>query len=81
MAKSRFEYVREFELDDRLLPRTWAVLRIDGHAFHRLSAAHTFDKPNDRRALALMSAAARAVFDSMHGDCVLAFGESGVENR
>uniref|UniRef100_A0A0L8FWE6 Probable tRNA(His) guanylyltransferase n=1 Tax=Octopus bimaculoides TaxID=37653 RepID=A0A0L8FWE6_OCTBM len=35
MAKSRFEYVRDFELDDRCLPNCWLVVRIDGHSFHR----------------------------------------------
>lgn len=35
MAKSRFEYVRLYERDDSLLPNTFLVVRIDGHAFHR----------------------------------------------
>ena len=35
MAGSRFAYVRNFELPDPLLPETYMVLRIDGHAFHR----------------------------------------------
>ena len=48
MAKSRFEYVREFEQDDTLLRNCWIVLRIDGHAFHKLSAKHNFEKPNDK---------------------------------
>lgn len=33
MANSRFEYVRNFELPDPLLPETWIVVRIDGRAF------------------------------------------------
>ena len=33
MAKSRFEYVKQFELDDRLLPDCWLVVRLDGKAF------------------------------------------------
>lgn len=36
MAGSKFAYVRNFELPDPLLPETFMVLRIDGHAFHRL---------------------------------------------
>ena len=35
MANSRFAYVRDFEQPDRLLPRTFIVLRIDGHAFRQ----------------------------------------------
>ena len=33
MAKSRFEYVKEFEADDSLLPYCWIVVRIDGKGF------------------------------------------------
>ena len=35
MALSRFAYVRDFELPDQLLPGTFILLRIDGHAFHK----------------------------------------------
>eukprot|EP00854_Cymbomonas_tetramitiformis_P030865 gene30865-38684_t len=33
MANSRFEYVKSFELEDRLLPHCWIVFRIDGKGF------------------------------------------------
>ncbi|KAH9902955.1 tRNAHis guanylyltransferase [Cubamyces lactineus] len=75
MAGSKFAYVRNFELPDPLLPETYMVLRIDGHAFHRLSADHDFAKPNDERALQLMDHAARDVMNEFK-DIVLAFGES-----
>jgi hypothetical protein len=35
MAASRFAYVRDFELPDQLLPGTFILLRIDGHAFSK----------------------------------------------
>jgi tRNA(His) guanylyltransferase len=35
MAKSRFEYVKAYELADNLLPNTFLVVRVDGHAFHK----------------------------------------------
>ncbi|KAI0671659.1 tRNAHis guanylyltransferase [Trametes maxima] len=75
MAGSKFAYVRNFELPDPLLPGTFMVLRIDGHAFHRLSAEHDFVKPNDERALQLMDHAARDVMNEFK-DIVLGFGES-----
>ncbi|KAI1797195.1 tRNAHis guanylyltransferase [Ganoderma leucocontextum] len=75
MAGSKFAYVRNFELPDTLLPGTFMVLRIDGHAFHRLSEEHGFTKPNDERALQLMDHAARDVMNEFK-DIVLAFGES-----
>jgi len=35
MAGSRFQYVRSFEADDRLLPNCWIVLRLDGRGFSK----------------------------------------------
>lgn len=31
----RYEYVRNFERDEILLPNTWIVVRIDGRGFHK----------------------------------------------
>ncbi|PLW45293.1 hypothetical protein PCANC_16939 [Puccinia coronata f. sp. avenae] len=64
MANSRFGYVRQAELDDRLLPNTFAVIRLDGKGFTRFSQAHGFDKPNDLRAIQLMNSAAIQVVQS-----------------
>lgn len=75
MAKSRYEYVRAFEQDDRLLLNCWNVIRIDGRSFHRFSAQHAFSKPNDVRALRLMNACAQAVLREF-ADIVIAFGQS-----
>lgn len=33
MAKSRYDYVKQFELDDRLLPGCWFAVRLDGRQF------------------------------------------------
>jgi tRNA(His) guanylyltransferase len=35
MAKSKFEYVKQFEMDDTILPGTYLILRIDGRSFHK----------------------------------------------
>lgn len=35
----RFEYVRNFEQTDSLLPNTWIVVRIDGRAFTKYGTA------------------------------------------
>jgi tRNA(His) guanylyltransferase len=90
MAKSRFEYVRNFELPDPLLQGTYIVVRVDGRGFHkyvdlscswwfvaypRFSDTHAFEKPNDVRALELMDMAAKTVMTE-YKDVVLAFGES-----
>lgn len=47
MANSRFDYVKSFESDDRILPNCWIIVRIDGKAFHKFTKAHNFEKPND----------------------------------
>ena len=39
MAKSRFEYVRNFELPDPCLSNTFMVVRIDGRGFHKWVSA------------------------------------------
>ncbi|TCD65247.1 tRNA-His guanylyltransferase [Steccherinum ochraceum] len=75
MAVSRFAYVKSFEQPDPLLPNTYIIVRVDGHAFHRLSQEHQFTKPNDERALQLMDHAAKDVMNEFQ-DVILAFGES-----
>ncbi|XP_025829713.1 probable tRNA(His) guanylyltransferase [Agrilus planipennis] len=75
MAKSKFEYVRKFEFEDRLLPNCWIVVRIDGRNFHKFSDKHKFEKPNDLRALNLMNRAAVTVMEEFK-DISLAYGES-----
>ena len=39
MANSRFEYVKAFELDDKLLPGCWIVVRLDGRGFTKCAHA------------------------------------------
>ncbi|KAF2177692.1 Thg1-domain-containing protein [Zopfia rhizophila CBS 207.26] len=75
MANSKYGYVRGFEQPDSLLANTWIVVRIDGRGFSKLTAKYKFNKPNDRRALDLMNAAAKAVMKELP-DLVLAYGQS-----
>lgn len=75
MANSRFEYVKQFERENFLLPQTHIVIRVDGKGFHKFSQHYQFDKPNDSRALQVMNAAARAMVDQFP-DIVLAYGDS-----
>eukprot|EP00171_Calliarthron_tuberculosum_P009732 IDg9732t1 len=75
MACSRFEYVKKFEEDDRLLPGCWAVVRLDGRGFTKLSKVQAFTKPNDENALRLMNAAAAVVMHKF-SEIVLAYGQS-----
>ncbi|KAK2721897.1 hypothetical protein QYM36_002461 [Artemia franciscana] len=75
MAKSKFEYVREFESSDRCLPNTWMVVRLDGKGFHKFADKHNFEKPNDKNALSLMNEAAKSVMKEFK-EITLAYGQS-----
>ncbi|RPA83726.1 tRNAHis guanylyltransferase [Ascobolus immersus RN42] len=75
MANSRYEYVRNRELPDPLLPNAYFVVRIDGRGFHKFSKHYDFAKPNDLNALNLLNAAATAVMRQLP-DIVLGYGVS-----
>lgn len=38
MAKSQYEYVKSYEIEDRLLPGCWIVIRLDGRGFTKCAA-------------------------------------------
>lgn len=75
MAKSRFEYVKKFESEDRLLLNCWIIVRIDGKGFHKFTEKHNFTKPNDERALNLMNQCAIKVMKEFK-DISISFGQS-----
>ncbi|GAB6033398.1 hypothetical protein CHUAL_013160 [Chamberlinius hualienensis] len=75
MAKSSFEYVRNYEIEDRCLPNTWMMVRIDGRGFHKFTDDHDYEKPNDVRGLGLMTKAATKVMDNFKEMCI-AYGQS-----
>lgn len=75
MAKSKFEYVRQFENDDPCLLNCWIVVRIDGKAFHKFTDSHHYVKPNDERGISLMTFSAQKVMADFH-EIVLAYGQS-----
>jgi tRNA(His) guanylyltransferase len=55
MSKSRYEYVRNFEIIDPCLKETYIVVRLDGKGFHEFSQKNNFDKPNDIKALQVIN--------------------------
>lgn len=75
MAKSRFEYVKQFERENLLLPETFIVIRVDGKGFHKFSSYYEFDKPNDARALQVMNRAALSLVHQFP-DIQMAYGDS-----
>lgn len=75
MALTRFEYVKKFEQNDQLLRDCWIVVRIDGKGFHKFADKHNFEKPNDKRALDLMTDCAKVIMKEFN-EIVLAYGQS-----
>lgn len=75
MAKSKYEYVKEFETHEKCLPNCFIVVRVDGKGFHKFTESHGFSKPNDRDGLLLMSKAAACVMDEFTEICC-AYGQS-----
>ncbi|KAJ8406052.1 hypothetical protein AAFF_G00309400 [Aldrovandia affinis] len=75
MAKSKYEYVRNFETDDTCLRNCYIVVRLDGRNFHKFAEQHNFAKPNDDRALGLMTRSARSVMEELE-DIIIAYGQS-----
>ncbi|KGN48418.1 tRNA(His) guanylyltransferase 1 isoform X1 [Cucumis sativus] len=69
------DYVRSFQVENKLMPSTWIVIRIDGCHFHRFSEVHVFEKPNDEHALNLMNSCAVAVMEKL-SDFVFSYGVS-----
>ncbi|PVV03576.1 hypothetical protein BB560_001946 [Smittium megazygosporum] len=75
MAKSKYEYVKQFEMEQQILPESWFVVRLDGQGFSKFTTAHKFQKPNDKRALDLMNSCASEIMLKVP-DIVLAYGQS-----
>lgn len=75
MANSRYQYVKEFERENVLLPETHIVIRVDGKGFHKFSERYDFNKPNDDKALKVMNLAALEVMKKIP-DVLLAYGDS-----
>ncbi|GLU13218.1 hypothetical protein SLE2022_298630 [Rubroshorea leprosula] len=61
--KIKPDYIRSFLFENKLMPSTWIVIRIDGCHFHRFSEVHEFTKPNDEQALKLMNSCAVTVLE------------------
>ncbi|CAN6807297.1 unnamed protein product [Brassica oleracea] len=75
IGRSEPDFVRSFQFENKLLPLTWVVVRIDGCHFHRFSDVHEFEKPNDEQALKLMNSCAVAVLEEFE-DSQFAYGVS-----
>jgi tRNA(His) guanylyltransferase len=58
MACSKYTYVKNFEIENKIIPSTYVVIRIDGKGFHKFCNLNNFKKPNDLDAIKLMNLAA-----------------------
>ncbi|XP_055784002.1 probable tRNA(His) guanylyltransferase [Salvelinus fontinalis] len=75
MAKSKFQYVCNFETDGTCRKNCYIVVRLDGRNFHKFAEQHNFLKPNDDRALGLMTCSARSVMEDLD-DIIISYGQS-----
>ncbi|KAG6787295.1 hypothetical protein POTOM_008934 [Populus tomentosa] len=75
MANSKYEYVKSFEDEDEIMFPNLIVVRIEDRHFQRFSEVHEFEKPNDEKALKLMSLCATLVLQE-YPDIVFSFGFS-----
>ena len=56
MAKSKYEYVKSFEIDDKIKPCCWIVVSLKCTNFDNIVESHMIDKPNDINFSKLFSA-------------------------
>ncbi|KAM7259429.1 hypothetical protein ACFE04_015170 [Oxalis oulophora] len=75
LCKTKPEYIRSFLFENKLMPLTYILVRIDGCHFHRFSDDHKFEKPNDEQALMLMNSCAISILEKIE-DVVFAYGIS-----
>ncbi|XP_058005108.1 tRNA(His) guanylyltransferase 1 isoform X3 [Hevea brasiliensis] len=75
IGKINPDYIRSFLFENKLMPSTWIVIRIDGCHFHRFCDVHAFEKPNDVQALNLMNSCAVAVLEEFQ-DVIFSYGVS-----
>ncbi|XP_047956940.1 tRNA(His) guanylyltransferase 2-like isoform X2 [Salvia hispanica] len=62
MANSVYEYVKSFEVEDRIMLPNTIIIHVRARDFCRFSQVHKFEKPNDeKKALELMNECANAV--------------------
>ena len=73
MAKSKYEYVKEYEQSTPLLPSCYIVVRVDGRGFTKFCESLSMEKPNDLRGIELMNEAAKTVMENFK-DIVMSYG-------
>ncbi|KAG7165486.1 tRNA(His) guanylyltransferase 1-like [Homarus americanus] len=79
MAKSKFEYVKSFETEDKLDPGHWIVIALHCQNYDRLCKVHGFKRPNDLRFTQLMEASAKSVMEDFK-ELVMGYGFLGEFN-
>lgn len=75
MACSKWEYVKNFESEEKMLPSTYMMVRIDGRGFTEFCINHSLEKPLDDRLIRLNAEVGRKVMENFD-EMIFAFGES-----
>lgn len=79
MAKSRFEYVRAFETEDKLYPRHWIVISLNCLQYKKLFEVHDLLQPNDINLTDVFEASASDVMNDFK-EISLCYGYKGQFN-
>ena len=75
MVNSKWEYVKDFEINDSIIPNVYIVIRIDGRGFTKFCIEHNLKKPIDDRMVKLMTSCGISIMNN-YFDIFLGFGES-----
>lgn len=76
MANSKYEYIKSFETEDKIIPDVYITVRVDGRAFGKFAERHGLHKPVDERLVALFNEVAARVVQAFSGQVALAYGHS-----
>lgn len=76
MAKSRFEYVRAFENEDKLDPRHWIVIALNCLQYKKIFEVHNLLLPNDINLTDVFEASASCVMNDFK-EISLCYGYKG----
>eukprot|EP00835_Amoeboradix_gromovi_P005232 NODE_474_length_8025_cov_0.281983.p2 type:complete len:254 gc:universal NODE_474_length_8025_cov_0.281983:3035-3796(+) len=71
----KYSYVRQFEPNNKLLQKTYIIVRIDGKNFSKFTEVNEFEKPNDIIGIDAMNSAALHCMKEFL-DIKMAYGQS-----
>lgn len=75
MTNSKYEYVKNFEKEEQIIPDVYIVVRVDGRQFTPFCKKHELLRPIDDRLIKLMTRCGKEVMN-IFDEIIFGFGES-----